>query len=162
MIKNTFRYTNLEFWVDDELVSKTSKSFQLSHNMITISDVFIKNLLEGWNTRDKLQICNGCESTQTGSRFKFIWTGGEYGKTWRAGGELREFWGNDPYPAAVGRIEFAYRDPGENISFFTTMLPARRCTVTRLESDFLRILIFINYHMFDISLRKSLTLPERV
>jgi len=103
-----YRYTNLEFWVDDKLVSKTSKSFQLSH---THSDMFIKDVLIGWNTRNKLQICNDCESTQTGSRFRFIWTGGEYGKTWQHDGQLKEFWGNDPYPAALGRIEFSYRDP---------------------------------------------------
>ena len=119
MIKIIFRYTNLEFWVDDKLVSKTSKSFQLSH---THSDMFIKDVLIGWNTRNKLQICNDCESTQTGSRFKFIWTGGEYGKTWQHDGQLKEFWGNDPYPAALGRIEFSYRDPGENIYFLVTQL----------------------------------------
>ena len=105
-----FRYTNLELWVDDKLVSKTSKSYEVTRT----DDFFIKNFLIGWNTRDRLQICNDCEKTQIGSKFKFLWTGGEYGKI----GKAKEFWENNPYPAQVSRIELKYRDPGEN-SFFT-------------------------------------------
>ena len=60
----------------------------------------------GWNTRDRLAICNDYEKTQTGSRFKFVWAGGEYR-------------GSGPFPATLGRILMTYRDPGENI--FSTM-----------------------------------------
>lgn len=104
-------------WVDDKLVSKTSKSYEVRRT----EDVYITNLFTGWNTQDRLQICNDCEKTQIGSRFKFVWTGGEYGKTWKLGGETKEFWENKPYPAQVSTIELKYRDPGES-SFFNYII----------------------------------------
>ena len=104
-------------WVDDKLVSKTSKSYEVRRT----SDIYITNLFTGWNTQDRLQICNDCEKTQIGSKFKFVWTGGEYGKTWKLGEETKEFWENKPYPAQVSKIELKYRDPGEN-SFFNYII----------------------------------------
>lgn len=61
----------------------------------------------GWNTRNKLAICNDCEKTQIGSRFKFVWAGGEYA-------------GSGSFPATLGLIMMTYRDPGENIFFYRT------------------------------------------
>ena len=92
-------------------MSKTSKSYTLGTNRNLF---FLEDFLIGYNTRDALAICNDCEKTQTGSRFKFIWTGGEYG-------ELDNLQ-SEPFSAAVGNILLHYRDPGENISLLLTEL----------------------------------------
>ena len=64
--QHNFRYQSVEMRIDDQVISKTSSSFNLND---------VPNYQINFMDAEIVETCNDCEKVQIGSKIKFLWQG---------------------------------------------------------------------------------------